>query len=172
MVTDFQDKLRKIRESRTRESQEKREASSVADVEHFSRVESRLLRREEIERTIAEYGEKFIAEVPSFTRSKSFFEGKYKIEFSCEDLRIAAEGAVGKFFSRITFLLDIQTETDLIHVRCKKTVFNKDLESTTTTIAVADPEITDFRNFTEEQFFHFADAYFTASPDAPSPVTS
>jgi hypothetical protein len=111
-----------------------------------------------------------MAELPSFTRSKSFFEGKYKIEFSNDDLRVGGEGSLDKFFSRITFLLDIPSDSEVMHVRCKKIVLNQDLESTTTTVPFEDEALDPFRKFSEEQFFQFADAYFTASPDSPSPV--
>jgi hypothetical protein len=169
MVTDFQDKLRKIRESKSRESQERRAMDSMAHLEHYHRVEFRHDRRELIEQVIEEYGAKFMAELPSFSRSKSFFEGKYKIEFSNDDLRVGAEGSLDKFFSRITFLLDIPSDSDVIHVRCKTIVLNQDLDSTATSVPF-EGELEAFRKFSEEQFFQFADAYFTASPDTPSPV--
>ncbi len=169
MVTDFQERLRRIREEKDQESKQQREANAVAELARVTRIEHRIDRREKVERIITEYIDKFTAELPVFRRNKSFFEGKYKIEVFNDDLVLGASSHVEKYFSRITFLIDPSPapvspdaveDHDRIHVRCKKTVRNRDIDSAVVNLSGSDESFESLRQFLEEQFFEFAGAYF------------
>ncbi len=169
MVTDFQERLRRIREEKDQESKQQREKNAVAELARVTRIEHRIDRREKIEHVITEYIDKFMAELPAFRRTKSFFEGKYKIELHNDDLVLGASSHVEKYFSRITFLIDpspgpisvdAPVDPDLIQVRCKKTVRNRDLDSAIVNVIGTDEACQSLRIFLEEQFFEFAGAYF------------
>lgn len=162
MVTEFQERLRQIREEKDRESKQRREQDTVAEHERLARLELRFERRERIEKMIEGYGDKFIAEVPAFSRAKSFFEGKYKIEVHNDDLLLDAAGHLTKYFSRITFLLDTQPNQGAIHIQCKKTVRNRDLDSTLSVLEMPAGALEAVEAFVEEQYVEFADAYFSS----------
>lgn len=167
MVTDFQERLRQIREAKDRESQAKRARESAAETDRYQRLEMRFDRREKIEKIIEEFSDTFMAEVPTFERSKSFFEGKYKIEVSSDELALDPGSRVVKQFSRVTFLLDPRPEvvkaTDSIQIRCKKTVRNRDLESTALVVDASEESLDLVRQFVQEQFFGFAAEYFSGT---------
>ncbi len=176
MVTDFQDRLRQIREAKDRELRQQREARSTADQDRFTRMVLRFVHREKIERIIADLCDNFMQEVPSFRLSKSFFEAKYKIEIHTDDLLIGEGGRVDKFFSRITFLLDTKPGTQglgdealgRLQVRCKKTVRNRDLESAMVEVDCSPESVSAFRQFAQEQFLEFAGEYFSSLHRAPT----
>lgn len=112
----------------------------------------------------------FLEEVPGFSRSKSFFEGNYKIELSCDDVLLDEGGRVVKNFSRFTFLLDpkpeIESAPNAILLRCKKTVRNWDLESTQEVVEDAAESVTALEAFVQAQLFEFAGQYFSDAPHA------
>lgn len=169
MVTDFQDRLRQLRAEKDRETQEKREQDSSPE-DRLSSFEVRFDHREKIEKVILGFGEKFLVEVPSFSLSKSFFEGKYKIELTCDDLLIDEQGHVDKYFSRITFFLDPSTWPVAMELGCKKTVRNRDQESATLSVEATEESLASLQTFVEEQFFQFASTYFSNSLSAaPTP---
>jgi hypothetical protein len=168
MVTDFEDRLRQIRESKNRESEEQRRQDSALSAERHAELAARFDRRENLERVIGEYADKFVALVSTFTRQKSFFEGMYKIELHSDDLLLGDAGKVTKLFSRIVFLIDTHDTDGHMVVRCKKTVRNRDLESSMHALSRTEESFEAFSKFTEEQFLEFADAYFEGSA-APTP---
>lgn len=159
MVTDFQDRLRQIREQRDRETRAKQEVEAAANQERRSAIEERFDRREKIEAVIDALAAKFIHEVGAFSRSKSFFEGKYKIEVGHEDLLVDEQGHPQKLFSRLAFLIDTTTP-ESIRVAVKKTVRNRDQESVQTEVGATPEAVAEFEQFSENQFFGFADLYF------------
>ncbi len=161
MVTDFQDRLRQIREEKDRESQLKQAQHSAGDIDRIALLELRFDRRERIEKVIHESAESFLAELPSFTRSKSFFEGKYKIEVTGDDLMLDENSQLVKSFSRVMFLLDPNADGQ-IRIQCRKTAHNRDLESATHVVRDEPDALERFQVFVEDQFVSFANAYFSA----------
>lgn len=174
MVTDFEDRLRQIRAERDRETRAKQEEVAAANQQRLSTIEQRFDRREKIETAIVALAERFIGEVQAFAQTKSFFEGKYKIEVAHEDLIVDEAGMPQKLFSRIAFLLDTTSTDGTIHVAVKKTVRNRDQDGVNTSVDTSSASMEDFTRFTEEQFFGFADTYFTgpsgSSRSARGPV--
>lgn len=170
MVTDFQKRLREIREAKDRESAERRAEEDAKARDRFREIESRFDRRERLEGIIEEYARNFVGEVPSFSVRKSFFEGKYRIEVSGEDFVVDEAGTPRKQFSRIAFFLDPRPQAAAegsLEVQCKKTVRSRDLESASVTVPPDDEGLEAFERFVEGQFFEFANAYFGAgSPSA------
>ena len=96
MVTDFQDRLRQIREEQDQAQRQARAAEAERELARASAVELRLERREQLEHVIDEYAQKFSGEVVGFVRTKSFFEGKYRIELHCDEVLFDAQGHLGK----------------------------------------------------------------------------
>lgn len=166
MVTDFEERLRQIREAKSRESAEQQRQSEEQSLERHLELENRFDRREQIEKAIEQYGDKFMEVVPAFARSKSFFEGMYKIEVSNDEVFVGDQGKVTKLFSRVTFLIDTQSPDGRIVVRCKKTVRNRDLESTMCRIERTPEALDEFRQFAEQQFFDFASSFFSGRASA------
>ncbi len=166
MVTDFEERLRKIREEKSRESEaHKRHADELAH-ERQVQLADLFERREQLERAIEQYSDKFMEVVPAFTRTKSFFEGKYKVEVNSDEIVVGDNGRMGKLFSRVTFLLDTQSMDGRIVVRCKKTVRNRDLETTSTAVERSPEALETFQRYAEQQFIEFAGAYFDGEPSA------
>jgi len=163
MVTDFEERLRQIREAKARETEQQRLQANELASERHAFLASRFDRREQVEKAIAEFGDKFMDVVPAFQRTKSFFEGMYKIEVSSDEVVVGDGGKVSKLFSRITFLIDTRATDGRIEVRCKKTVRNRDLESTTNTVDVTPDALEAFRKFADEQFIEFAGMYFAGT---------
>ena len=163
MVTDFQERLRQIREERDRESRAKRDVEAALNLERLNALEQRFDRREQIERTIEGFASKFISEVPTFERTKSFFEGKYQIEVSTDDLLVDEHGSPQKLFSRIAFLIDTLVDAGQLTVVCKKTVRNRDQDPGSARVGISSTNIDEFARFAEQQFFEFADAYFSGA---------
>lgn len=169
MVTDFEDRLRQIREAKHRESEAQKRAQSALENERHVELANRIDRLEHVEAMLVELSDKFMEVVPTFQRSKSFFEGMYEIQVGSDEV-VIGDGGLGegakmrKLFSRITFLLDTHAADGRIGVRCKKTVRNRDLESTVANIEPAPTPLDPFRAFADEQFIEFAEAYFAGSP--------
>ncbi|MFH0944279.1 MAG: hypothetical protein V2A76_03700 [Planctomycetota bacterium] len=160
MVTDFQDRLRQIREAKTRELEDQAASKPADSLDCPSVLELRIDHRERIEKVILDYAKRFISEVPAFSLSKSFFEGKYKIEVRCEDLLIRDGGQLRKGFSRITFLIDPEASHTALPVNCKKTVRSRDQEGASTGVEASDESREEFRGFVDDQFCEFASNYF------------
>ena len=160
MVTDFQERLRQIREARDRELKDQTDSVPTDSLDHPSLLELRIDHREKIEKVVLDYADRFINEVPAFTRSKSFFEGKYKIEVRCEDLQIDDRGKLGKNFSRITFLIDPEAPHTALPVTCKKTVRSRDNDGGSTAVESSAESLEEFRTFVDDQFCQFASVYF------------
>lgn len=169
MVTDFEDRLRQIRAERDRETRAKQEEVAAANQQRLTTIEQRFDRREKVEAVIIALAEKFIEEVQAFGRTKSFFEGKYKIEIAHDELIVDENGAPQKLFSRIAFLLDTTATDGTITVAVKKTVRNRDQEAVHTSVGTTSASMDEFTKFTEEQFFGFADAYFTGPAGSNHP---
>ena len=156
MVAVFQDRLRQIREEQDQAQRQARAAEAERELARASAVELRLERREQLEHVIDEYAQKFSGEVVGFVRTKSFFEGKYRIELHCDEVLFDAQGHLGKFFSRLTFLLEIQPDAGAIQVHVKKTVINGDRDSSTYSVDYGTADLSGFSRFVEEQFVEFA----------------
>ena len=166
MVTDFEERLRQIREAKHRESEQLKRDDVAHAGERHAELASRFDRREKVEKSLEHCAEKFIGLVPSFSKHKSFFEGMYKIEVHSDDLVVGDGGKVSKQFSRVTFLIDVQSPDGRIGVRCKKTVRNRDLESASFLIERGSEALEAFASFAEEQFIEFAGEYFSGAPAA------
>jgi len=168
MVTDFQERLRQIREAKDRELQDRKQQQAARGSDRTSALELRMDHRRNVEKIIQEYADRFMSEVPSFSLSKSFFEGKYKLELRCEDVLMDDEGRVEKYFSRITFLIDPRPAQNTLALTCKKTVLNRDQEGTSSTVDVSKESLANFREFLESQFCDFAAVYFSGQYQASS----
>lgn len=166
MVTDFEERLRQIREAKHRESEAQRLAQSALENERHVELTNRIDRLAQVEATVVELSDKFMEVVPSFQRSKSFFEGMYEIQVGSDEVVIGENAKMKKLFSRITFLLDTHAADGRIGVRCKKTVRNRDLESTVATIEPPPASLDEFRTFADEQFIDFAGTYFQNATSA------
>jgi hypothetical protein len=163
MVTDFEERLRQIREAKSRESEANKRSQLERESERHAELATRFDRRERIENTILELADKFMEVVTTFQRTKSFFEGMYEIQISADEVVIGESGTMRKLFSRITFLIDTHAHDGSIGVRCKKTVRNRDLESAQAMVDPSDDALVAFRGFADAQFIEFAGEYFAGS---------
>jgi hypothetical protein len=112
---------------------------------------------------IEEFIDRFLVELPAFARSKGFYEGKYCIAVMADELLVDRLGGMDKYFSRISFLLDPCGEEETFMVQCKRTVRERDLETTRFSQSFLITDMSDVRLFVEQQFLEFAETYFTPS---------
>jgi hypothetical protein len=166
MVTDFEERLRQIREAKNRESEAQKRAQNALENERHVELANRMDRLAQVEATLVELSDKFMEVVPAFQRTKSFFEGMYEVQVGNDEVVIGENAKMRKLFSRITFLIDTHAADGRIGIRCKKTVRNRDLESTVASIDPAPATLEGFRTFVDEQFIEFAGAFFGSATPA------
>ncbi|MEW6744357.1 MAG: hypothetical protein AB1486_16505 [Planctomycetota bacterium] len=177
MTDSFTQRLRSIRQQRTEESA-RHSPERSEEVLRRSEVTARCFAfRERVQDIIENFIERFRGEVSGFEVSKGFYESKYSISISADQLMVDARGEPDKFFSRVTFLLAPCATTETLELVCKQTVRNRDLETDKVVASFAAGEIAPFAAFVERQFLRFAEAYFTAdgtrpieTTDSPSPA--
>ncbi|MFO0982237.1 MAG: hypothetical protein U1E76_10960 [Planctomycetota bacterium] len=170
MNSDFSKRLQDIREAKKRQPAPKQpSAKNLKDlIRETNLTEKCFAYREQVQKIIEECIDRFLGEAPSFTKSKGFYEGKYCISIMADELLVDRHGEMDKHFSRISFLLDPCGEEETFMVQCKKTVRQRDLETSRFSQSFLITDMKEVRQFVEGQFFEFAESYFT--PSGLSPV--
>jgi hypothetical protein len=92
--------------------------------------------------------------------TRGFYEGKYMLALRSEEELVDPSGQAARYFSRLMFLLDPHVEENSFSIQAKKTIRNRDLESTSFRGQMADEDTAGFATFVEQQFLEFAESYF------------
>ena len=171
-MTSFRDKLKEIRH------EERSERIPLTDEELGLNDGSELFlkARDDLARFIEHLMRDFTSETPSFHVNHGFFEGKYSIALSCDELCKDHRGEVDKCFSRLNFLLDPKAADDRFEITGKLTVLNKDLPKASLRGNITDPDDNQkMREFAEAETLRFAREYYAlrnpaASREEPAPT--
>jgi len=163
MSSDFAKKLNEIRETKRNQPVPKKSTGGKDILKATSLTEKCFAYRERVQGIIEEFIDRFLAELPAFGRSKGFYEGKYCIAVMADELLVDRQGGMDKYFSRISFLLDPCGEEETFMVQCKRTVRERDLETSRFSQSFLITDMSDVHKFIEQQFLEFAEAYFTPS---------
>ena len=169
-MNSFRDKLKEIR---SKEEARVRRRIPLTDDELGLNdgTERALFVRGEIVKAVERLMADFISEATAFTVTRGFFEGKYSIALSCDEVCTDDRGESAKFYSRVNFLLDPCTAENRFGITSKITIWNKDLPKAATSGSLtADDDLQRFREFVEAEMLRFAKAYFKGRVPAPPPV--
>lgn len=171
-MNSFRDKLKEIRSLK---EEEHRNRVPLTDdelglndgtVEYF-------LAREEVAHQIEVLMSEFVAETPRFAISRGFFEGKYSLSLSCDELCVDGRGEVDKCYSRMNFLLGTCNAGATLTIASKVTVLNKDLPKAGTSDTLTKEGGREaLRAFCEAEMVRFAEEYFSARRPQPVPEAS
>ena len=168
-MSSFRDKVKEIRAS---EQQRVRDRVPLSDEELGLNdgTDRYLMARDQIAKEIAVLMQDFISEAQAFAISRGFFEGKYSIALSCDELYLDTRGEAEKAFSRINFLLDPYSPDNRFSITSKLTILNRDLPKAIRRGSLEDDPLTRFTEFAEEQMLRFAQEYFAARRPSPETV--
>jgi len=169
-MTNFRDKLKELRRD--------------AELQHRHRIpltdeelgltdgtEQCLLARDEIANEIERLMLDLSAESRQFAISRGFFEGKYSISLSCDELCPDERGELDKCFSRINFLLAPCTSDNSFSITSKITVLNRDqAKASMAGVLTRESDQEKFRSFVESEMLRFAESYFSARRSHPIPA--
>jgi len=164
MSSAFKDKLRKIRDASAKRSEIHLRLRSDEDLERSQRTVQAFEFRESVEAVIEEFVKNFQTEAPGFVLTRGFFEGKYMLALRLDEELLDADGRLGRYFSRVIFLLDPHLDEDFFAMQTKKTIRNRDRETTSQTGEMNDGGKAEFATFIEAQFIEFAEQYFGEHP--------
>ncbi|MCB9898977.1 MAG: hypothetical protein H6825_13310 [Planctomycetes bacterium] len=160
MASRFRDKLKKIRDASQARSEASHKARTQEDIDRTEKTVRAFEYREEIEAVIEELVRNFQAEAPDFVLTRGFFEGKYMLALRLDEQLLDANGRIDSYFSRLMLLLDPHTNENTFGVQCRKTIRNRDLETTVHADRMDEAAKEGFGRFIEEQFLTFAEGYF------------
>lgn len=173
MSSAFKDKLRQIRDASAKRSEIHLRLRSDEDLVRSQRTVQAFEFREGLEAVIEEFVKNFQTEAPAFVLTRGFFEGKYMLALRLDEQLLDAEGRIGRYFSRVIFLLDPHLDENFFAMQVKKTIRNRDLETSSRTAEMNDTGREEFAAFIEQQFLQFAEQYFGEHPlSRPATVTS
>jgi len=160
MTSRFQDKLKQIRDASQKRSEISHKVRAEADIHRSQLTVASFEFREQLESVIEEFVENFLTAAPGFVLTRGFFEGKYMLAMRLEENLMDASGQVDGYFSRLMFLLDPHSVDHRMGLQCRKTIRNRDLE-TSNLVANMDSEgQQQLSDFIETQFVAFAEGYF------------
>lgn len=160
MSSAFKDKLRKIRDASAKRSEIHLKLRSDQDLLRSQRTVQAFEFRESVEAVIEDFVKNFQSEAPGFVLTRGFFEGKYMLALRLDEEMLDEDGAHGRYFSRVIFLLDPHVDEKFFAIQTKKTIRNRDLETTSLTAEMSDKGRKEFATFVEAQFIEFAEQYF------------
>ena len=150
METTFEDKLRAIRDTAAR-----RQAEDLKSRADRALARSELLIetcdfRKRVEGAIEQKVRQFGAATSDFVLSRSCFDGQYML----------ALRTIDKPYSRLSFMLRVDSEKGTMTLSCRKTVRNRDLEKVVTEQSLDGDGLSRIEAMVEAQFMDFARAYF------------
>ena len=160
MSSRFRDKLKQIRDASQKRNEVSHRARAEADIHRSQQTVAAFEYREQLEAVIEDFVQNFLTEAPGFSLTRGFFEGKYMLAMRLEEQLLDADGRVDGYFSRLMFLLDPHTEDNSFGMQCRKTIRNKDLETTSQTAEMDASGQAQFTTFIETSFLAFAEHYF------------
>jgi hypothetical protein len=160
MSSAFKDKLKKIRDASTKRSEIQIKLRSEEDLLRSQKTVQAFEFRESIEAVIEDLVKNFQAEAPVFVLTRGFYEGKYMLALRSEEELVDPAGQAARYYSRLMFLLDPHVDQNCFGIQAKKTIRNRDLESTSFRGHMADEDTAGFASFVEQQFLEFAESYF------------
>ena len=160
MSSAFKDKLKKIRDASTKRSEIQIKLRSEEDLLRSQKTVQAFEFREAIEAVIEELVKNFQAEAPTFVLTRGFYEGKYMLALRAEEELVDASGRTARYFSRLMFLLDPQVDENSFAIQAKRTIRNRDMESTSFRGQMAAEDHEGFAGYVEQQFLEFAEYYF------------
>jgi hypothetical protein len=160
MSNQFKTRLKQIRDASERRTVASQKARSCEDMERSQKTFQGFEFREKVEAIIDELSEGFSAEADGFELSRGFYESKYMLALRLEEELTDLEGDKGNYFSRIVFLLDPHIADNAFEVQCRKTIRNRDLETTSHEAHMVTDDLASIAGFLEDQFVAFAEGYF------------
>lgn len=160
MSKHFKDKLKKIRDASIKRNEISQRSRSDEEIHRSEKTVRSFEFREAIESFIEELVKNFQSEAPGFVLTRGFFEGKYMLAFRLDEQLMDTEGKVDSYFSRLMFLLDPHSDENSFEIQCRKTIRNKDLETTSQAGQMLDDALATYTDFIEAQFVAFAEGYF------------
>jgi len=169
MINQFKARLKQIRDASERRTEASQKARSSEDMQRAQKTFQGFEFREKVEAIIEELAEGFSGEAGGFELSRGFYESKYMLALRLDERLTSGDGDKGNYFSRIVFLLDPHIADDAFEVECRKTIRNRDLETTTHAAHMVTDDLTSIAGFLEDQFVAFAEGYF-GGMDAKRPT--
>jgi hypothetical protein len=160
MPSRFQDKLRRIRDASRERSEQTHKVRTEEDIHRSEKTVHAFEYRESVEAGIEDLVTSFQEEAPDFVLTRGFYEGKYMLALRLDEQLLDEDGRAGSYFSRLMLLLDPRSESADFNVQCRKTIRNRDLETTTKTTPMDEESVPVLGEFIEAQFVAFAEAYF------------
>ena len=160
MSSRFKDKLKQIRDASQKRSEISQKERSEEDLHRSEKTVRAFEFRERVEEVIEELVKNFQQEAPGFVLTRGFYEGKYMLALRLDEQLQDPAGQQDQYFSRVMFLLDPNSEDVSFGVQCRKTIRNRDVETTSHRGPMDREQIGEFSDFIEAQFIAFAEAYF------------
>jgi hypothetical protein len=160
MSSAFKDKLRKIRDASTKRSEIQIKLRSEEDLLRSQKTVQAFEFREAIEAVIEDLVKNFQAEAPAFVLTRGFYEGKYMLALRSEEELVDTAGHAARYYSRLMFLLDPHVDENSFAIQSKKTIRNRDMESSAFRGQMSEQDQAGFATFVEQQFLDFAEHYF------------
>lgn len=160
MSSRFRDKLKQIRDASQKRSEASHKVRSEADIQRSQLTVAAFEYREQLETVIDDFVENFLTEAPGFALTRGFFEGKYMLALRFDEQLIDGDGQIGGYFSRLMFLLDPHGNEGTFGIQCRKTIRNRDLETSSHATTMDAAGRTELESFIETQFLTFAEGYF------------
>ena len=166
-MTSFRQKLKEIRTAQEATARGRRRLTDE-ELGLGDGTEQVMAERTRISRRIERLMRDFMKESGGFTISRGFFEGKYSLALSCDELCLNERGEMDKCFSRIHFLLDAHSVEGSIEETTKITILNKDLPKATCKASFdSEDQMTELERFQEGEMLRFAEAYFEGRKRVP-----
>jgi hypothetical protein len=163
MSNRFRTKLKQIRDASKQRSDISHRVRAEADIHRSQATVASFEYRERLEAVIEEFVDNFLTEAPGFVLNRGFFEGKYMLAMRLDEQLIDNDGEVDQYFSRLMFLLAPHSEEAEFAMQCRKTIRNRDVETTNQSAPMDSAGTKILSSFIEEQFVAFAEAYFGES---------
>ena len=160
MTSRFRDKLKQIRDASQKRSAQSHRERTEEDIQRSQLTVAAFEFREQLEAVIDDFVANFHTEAPGFVLTRGFFEGKYMLALRLDEQLLDTEGRLDGYFSRLVFLLDPHSATQDFGIQCRKTIRNRDLETTNDAAPMTDEGREQLSAFIEAQFLAFAEAYF------------
>lgn len=169
MINQFKARLKQIRDASERRTEASQKARSSEDMQRSQKTFQGFEFREKVEAVIEELAEGFSGEAGGFELSRGFYESKYMLALRLDERLTSEDGDKGSYFSRIVFLLDPHIADDSFEVECRKTIRNRDIETTSHAAHMVTDDLASIAGFLEDQFVAFAEGYF-GGMDAKHPT--
>ena len=160
MSSRFRDKLKQIRDASQKRIETSHRIRTEADIQRSQLTVAAFEYREALEAVIDDFVENFLTEAPGFALTRGFFEGKYMLALRCDEQLLDGDGRPGTYFSRLMFLLDPHSTDGTFAIQCRKTIRDKDRETTHHATTMDETGRLELEAFIETAFLDFAEHYF------------